>query len=256
MSVTVSASCNRYTGDFNTRRRIKCVKNGRDKSRHCIKMAVDTIRLDEYSGIIENRLALVWIPDTVTPWLPTEFMLSQYITRILVCGRTSPISAAMSADPSWTQVWRSPGGKEWSCLFGVLPHMPGPVLIVVAPDVGLSSKIVAGLHDITGIAIVMRNSSLASWEFGTVKHVFFPVLGDHATVPLISVAQEWIHRSLKPLDLKALMPQLAVAGYGLTLGDGVWQWYRPADSLPLTTLTMAQIGKQIQAIGTLLSECK
>jgi hypothetical protein len=134
--------------------------------------------------------------------------------------------------------------------------MPGPVLIVVAPDVGLSSKIVAGLHDVTGISVVMRNSLLASWDFGPVQHVFFPVLGDHATLPLVSIAQDWIHKSSKPLDLKALMPQLAVAGYGLTLGDGVWQWYRPADSLPLTTLTVAQIGKQIQAIGTLLSDFK
>ena len=220
-------------------------------------MATDTIRLEEFTGLVENRIALVMTTEGAV-WLPTEFMLSQYITRILVTGRTSSTGAALAADPSWTQVWRAPGAKEWSCMFGILPHMPGPILIVVSPDIVLSAKIIAGLREVnsgnSGITIVMRSPTGAPTPDTHVSHVFFPII-PHTGSPMVQILQEWIHKGAatpRTLDLKALIPQLAIAGYGLMIGDGVWQWYRPADSAPLTTLTSAQIGRQLTILGALL----
>jgi hypothetical protein len=211
----------------------------------------ETIRLEEFTGVIQNKVIAVWTGDN--PWLPTEFMLTQYITRILVTGRASPVSVTLSADPSWTQVWRSPGAKEWSCLLGVLQHMPGPVLIVVTPDIALTPKVLSGLANAT--TVVLRSVGSVGWPSGAEAptHVFFPVLGTSG--PLISVVQEWVGRAApRALDLKMLLPQLASAGYGLMVADGLWHWYKPADSPPLATLTVAQMAKQLQTLGSMLEK--
>ena len=217
-------------------------------------MSTDTIlRLEEYTGLIENKIILVWTEQE--PWLPTEFMLSQYITRILISGRNSPTSVSLTSDPGWTQIWRSPGSKEWSCLFGILPHMPGPILLVISTDITLSPQIMANLREVkTGLVVVMRSpTGGVQWnvEKDFVSHVFFPILGINTT--MISIVQDWMHRP-KSLDLKALIPQLASAGYGLIIANNIWQWYRPADSPPFMSLTQTQIGRQIQLLGSILEK--
>ena len=217
-------------------------------------MATDTVRIEEYSGVIQNKLVAVWqAPDTGSgPWLPTEFMLSQYITRVLITGRSAAISAALSADQSWTQVWRSPGNKEWSCLLNVLPHMPGPTLVVVGTDIGLTPKLVTALqgtrtHEQTTV-LVLRQIGAAGWVGDAADQVFFPV-----GAPL-SAIQEWAGRATpRNLDFKTLGPQLAAQHYGLTVADGAWQWYKPADSTGLATLSVPQIAKQLQILGSLLA---
>ena len=219
---------------------------------------MSTIRLEEYTGVIQSRLVCAWQPPDGGPWLPTEFMLSQYITRILVTGRASPLSTALTADPSWTQVWRSPGGKEWSCLLGVVPHMPGPALIVVGPDMVLTPKLVAGLAAACRGAsqvtvVVLRVAGLAGWVGEAPDQVFFPVLTGSIPAGLMAAVQEWTGRAApRNLDLGPLLPQLAAQGYGLTVAEGVWQWYKPADSPPLATLTVAQIARQLQILGAVL----
>ena len=212
----------------------------------------ETIRLEEFTGVIQNKIITVWSADSNGgPWLPTEFMLSQYITRILVVGRTSPTSLALAADSSWTQVWRLPGAKEWACLLGILPHMPGPVLMVVGPDVVLSPKVLGALKDVTTVVI---RSSLVGMPV-TPDHVFFPVLTTPVPAYLNTVLQECLSRSVpRSLDLKTLIPQLAAQGYGLTIAEGVWHWYKPADSAPLVTLSVVQIAKQLQILGSTLEK--
>ena len=222
--------------------------------------ATDPIRLEEYSGVIQNRLVAAWqSPDVATtiPWMPTEFMLSQYITRILVTGRGSPMSVTLAADSSWTQIWRSPGAKEMACLLGILSHLPGPVLIVVGPDIGLSTKLTASLRSASAGAtvIVLRAPGLAGggWVGEPPDHVFFPVLGERPAAALMAAVQEWTGRAApRGLDLKPLLPQLTATGYGLTVAGGVWHWYRPAESAPLATLTVAQIARQLQLLGSML----
>jgi hypothetical protein len=217
----------------------------------------DTIRLEEFTGLIQNKTVAVWQgSDAAAIWLPTEFLLTQYITRILVVGRAAATSVSMAADPGWTQIWRSPGAKEWSCLLGILQHMPGPVLIVVGPDVILSAKMIGALRDVT--CVVMRSATgLYGWPTGAdqPEHVFFPVLGDRATASLTPVVHDWLGRAVpRSLDLKTLVPQLAAQGYALTIAAGVWHWYKPADSPPLVTLTVAQVAKQLQTLGTMLEK--
>lgn len=221
----------------------------------------EVIRLEEYQGLIQNRLVAVWLDATATgPWLPTEFMLTQYITRILVTGRTSSVSIAAAADPSWTQVWRSPGAKEWSCLLGLLQYMPGPMLLMVGPDVALTPKLTGALHSASRSATVcvMRSLSIGGGGIGgggsggwsgelQADHVFFPVT-DGIRVP--STMIEWAERHR--LDLKAVLPQLAAQGYALTIAGGVWYWYKPTDSAPLVTLSVAQIARQLQILGQVL----
>jgi hypothetical protein len=213
---------------------------------------MDPVRLEEYTGLIQNKLVAVWQgPNAITPWLPTEFLLSQYITRILVTGRQSPMSTAMAADGSWTQIWRSPGSKEWSCLLGIIQHMPGPVLLVIGPDIALSPKIVANLKTDGLTTLVLRQSQ--GFPQGTViDQVFFPIVDSGSTV--IAAIQEWSGKAApKTLDLRTVIPQLTAQGYGLTVADGVWQWYKPADSPPLVTLTVQQIARQLQVLGELLA---
>jgi hypothetical protein len=71
----------------------------------------------------------------------------------------------------------------------------------------------------------------------------------------MSVVQEWVSRAApRSLDLKVLMPQLASAGYGLMVADGLWHWYKPADSPPLASLTVAQVAKQLQTLGSMLEK--
>lgn len=212
----------------------------------------ETIRLEEFTGVIQNKVVVVWQPtDVGTPWLPTEFLLSQYITRILVVGRSSPASLTLAADASWTQVWRSPGAKEWSCLLGILPHMPGPILLVVGPDIMLTPKVLGSLKDIT--TVVIRVPGPVAWPAGAAPadQVFFPAL----TANLMPVVQEWAARSVpRSLDLKTVVPQLTAQGYGLTVAEGVWHWCKPADSPPLATLTVAQVARQLQILGLSLEK--
>lgn len=227
-------------------------------------MSKETVRLEEYTGVIQNKLLAVWqSPESVTAWLPTEFLLSQYITRILVTGRASPLSTAMASDPSWTQVWRSPGGKEWACLLGILQHMPGPVLLVVGPDMQLTAKLVGSLQGVrsmpTVTVVVLRSPGLTGggWVGEPADQVFFPVIDGATTrtAGLVAAMQEWSGKaSPKSLDFKTLLPQLAAQGYALTVADGVWHWYKPADSEPMATLTVAQIARQIQILGTVLEK--
>ena len=224
------------------------------------KMA-ETIRLEEFTGLIQNKVVVVWSSGSSSDWLPTEFMLTQYITRILVVGRSSPVSVTLGSDASWTQVWRAPGAKEWSCLLGILQHMPGPVLVVVAPDIVLTPKVVAGLEDVT--AIVLRSCgpspssspsscSVTGWQ---PSHVFFPVLGDRTTTALGPIVQEWVAKAVpRALDLKTLIPQLAGQSYGLMIAEGVWHWYKPADSPPLVTASVVAVAKQLQILGAALEK--
>jgi hypothetical protein len=218
----------------------------------------ETIRLEEYTGVLQNKLIAVWqAADAVTPWLPTEFMLSQYITRILVTGRVSPVSTILASDPSWTQVWRSPGGKEWACLLGILAHMPVPMLIVVGPDMALTPKLVSSLKAVGATVIVLRTAgSAAGWAGDPPDQMFLPVLSaasQSQSQALTTVLNEWMGRTApRGLDPKILLPQLAAQGYGLTAADGVWFWYKPADSAPLVALTVPQIARQLQILGAAL----
>jgi hypothetical protein len=221
-------------------------------------MSSEVLRIEEYTGLIQGKVVCAWqSPDAASPWLPTEFMLSQYITRILITGRTSALSTALTSDPSWTQVWRAPGAKEWSCLMGVLGHMPGPVLIVIGPDIVLSAKLVSALNETCArggqtTAIILRQSgSGAGWAGDHASHVFFPVL-DGTKHPLLPVIQAEV-AAPKHLDFKTVLPQLAAQGYALTVADNVWQWYKPADSTGLATLTVPQIARQLQILGAVLN---
>ena len=221
------------------------------------KVAAETIRLEEYTGVLQDKMVVVWSA-AASSWLPSEFMLAQYITRILVTGRGSPASMELAADSGWTQVWRSPGGKEWSCLLGVLQHMPGPVLLVIGPDMGLTPKIVSSLREAAVTVIALRQVGAAPWppsgsNSEAPHHVFFPVLDARAASALAPVLQEWSTVALpKSLDIRSLIPQLTAQGYGLTVAAGVWHWYKPADSTGLTTLTVLQIARQIQLLGAML----
>ena len=223
----------------------------------------DTIRLEEFTGVLQNKLVAVWssADAAATVWLPTEFLLGQYITRILVVGRNAPASIALSVEPSWTQVWRGPGAKEWACLLGILQHMPGPVLIVLGPDVVLTPKLVVSLKESAGTGggavVVLRTAGPVGWPAGSLDpdNVFFPVLGDKSGPGLQQVVQDWTAKAMpKALDLKSVLPQLGAAGYGLTVASGLWHWYKPADSPPLATLTVAQVARQLQSLGTLLEK--
>ncbi len=224
----------------------------------------ETIRMEEFTGILQNKLVCGWhTTDAIQPWLPTEFMLQTYVTRILIAGRTSSLSTALAADSSWTQVWRSPGGKEWSCLLGILPHMPGPILIVLAPDMVLTPKLVTNLQQAaavgTSAVIVLRQSGMPGWAGDAPHQVFFPgldpgsITGKHAGI--WAAVQEWAGKAHpRSLDVRGLLPQLATQGYALTIAENTWHWYKPADSPPLATLTLPQIARQIQILGYLLEK--
>jgi hypothetical protein len=85
-----------------------------------------------------------------------------------------------------------------------------------------------------------------------IDQVFFPIVDSGSTV--IAAIQEWSGKAApKTLDLRTVIPQLTAQGYGLTVADGVWQWYKPADSPPLVTLTVQQIARQLQVLGELLA---
>jgi hypothetical protein len=221
-------------------------------------MSNEVLRIEEYTGLIQGKVVCAWqAPDAAAPWLPTEFMLSQYITRILITGRASALSSALTADPSWTQVWRTPGAKEWSCLMGILGHMPGPVLIVIGPDIVLSAKLVGALNETCArggqtTAVILRQiGGGAGWVGDHAAHVFFPVLDGtkHLLLPVIQAEVA----APKHLDFKTVLPQLAAQGYALTVADGVWQWYKPTDSTGLATLTVPQIARQLQILGSVLN---
>jgi len=222
--------------------------------------AAETVRLEEFMGVLQGRLVVAWqTADAVTPWLPTEFMPAAYVTRILVTGRAAGLSTALTADPSWTQVWRSPGSKEWACLLGILVHMPGPMLLVVGPDIVLSPKLVGALKSAAtegATVIVLRSvaSGMPAWPVGVdvmlPDQVFLPVLGGGPG--LMAVFNEWAARAVPRLEAKTLLPQLAAQGYGLTVTGGTWYWYRPTESAGMVTLSVAQVARQLTILGGML----
>ena len=221
----------------------------------------ESVRLEEWSGSLQGKLTAVWSGGEDV-WLPTEFMLSAYVTRILVAGRSAAASIALAADPSWTQIWRAPGGREWSCLLGLLQHMPGPVLLVVGPDTALSARLTESLQGVrglpAGITIVvlrMTGGGAPGWVGTAADQLFLPIINGDRRDPagLLTTLNEWAGRTTpRGLDTKALLPQLAAQGYGLTAADGTWHWYRPADSTGFATLTVGQIARQIQILGRAL----
>lgn len=218
----------------------------------------DVVRLEEFTGSLHRKLAVVF-EGGAHGWLPTEFMAAQYITRILVAGRSSPTSATLASSSDWTQVWRSPGATEWSCLLGILQHLPGPVLIVIGPDVAVSPKILAALKAATDATVIlMRSPGSAIDHMDHNSQVFFPVMdGSSKSSHLImNHLNDWIGRVAHALDIKSVLPSLASAGYGLTITDGTWYWYNPVESAPMTALTVAQVGRQIQVLGSLLEGLK
>ena len=220
----------------------------------------ETVRLEEFTGVLQGRFVVAWqVADATVPWMPTEFMPAAYVSRILITGRVAALSTALTSDPSWKQVWRSPGGKERSCLLGVLPHLPGPMLLVVGPDIVLSPKLVSGLKgaaDAGGTVVVLRcaGGGMPTWPIGAdvigPDQVFLPVLGGSAA--LIAVFNEWSTRTAPRLDPKVLLPQLAAQGYGLTATGGRWFWYRPSESVGVATLSVAQVARQLTILGGLL----
>lgn len=223
----------------------------------------ETVRLEEFTGVLQGRLVVAWqTADAAVPWLPTEFMPAAYVSRILITGRVAALSTALTADPSWTQTWRSPGGKEWSCLLGVIPHLPGPMLLVVGPDIVLSPKLVSSLKgaaDAGATVIILRSvaSGMPSWPVGAdvigPDQVFLPILsGGAASAILMAVFNEWAARTVPRLDPKGLLPQLAAQGYGLTVTGGRWYWYRPSESVGTATLSVAQVARQLLILGNLL----
>lgn len=219
----------------------------------------DVVRLEEFTGRLNRKISLVFEGGTTggNGWLPTEFMAAQYITRILIAGRSSPTSATLASSPDWTQTWRAPGATEWSCLLGILGHLGGPILIVVAPDVGMSPKILSALKGITATSdatvILLRSPSAPVIDhLDHTCQVFFPVMdgSSKASHLIMNHLNDWIGRVA--LDIKGVLPSLASAGYGLTITDGTWYWYNPVESPPLSSLTLAQLGRQIQVLGSLV----
>jgi hypothetical protein len=143
--------------------------------------------------------------------------------------------------------------------------MPGPVLIVIAPDMVLNQKLVSNLQAVrtsgTTTVLVLRQPGIpqAGWVGDAPDQVFFPIIeagaltGRHAG--LWAAAQEWSGRAVpRGIDIKGLLPQLAAQGYALTVTDGAWHWYKPSDSAPMTTLSVAQIARQLHIMGTLLEK--
>ena len=223
----------------------------------------ETVRLEEFTGVLQGRLVVAWqMADAVVPWMPTEFMPAAYVSRILVVGRTAALSTALTADPSWTQTWRSPGGKEWSCLLGVLPHLPGPMLLVIGPDIVLSPKLLSSLKgtaDAGATVIILRSvaGGMPAWPVGGdavgPDQVFLPILsGGAASAGLMAIFNEWAARTVPRLDPKGLLPQLVAQGYGLTATGGRWYWYRPAESVGMATLSVPQVARQLLILGNLL----
>ena len=127
--------------------------------------------------------------------------------------------------------------------------MPGPILIVIGPDIVLTPKLLGVLKGVMTIVMRQPSVSASGWPAAASApdHVFFPV------VPPMGALQEWQSKATpRGLDFKTLLPQLAAQQYGLTVADGAWHWYKPADSPPLATLTVLQIARQIQIMGSLL----
>lgn len=216
----------------------------------------ETIRLEEYTGIIQHRIVCVWQNETL-PWIPTEFLLTQYITRILVVGRSSALSTALSSDIFWTQVWRCPGGKEWSCLLGILQHMPGPILLVVSSDIVFSPKLMETLRSVLAntTIVILRQGGAGGFVAAHEDVVFFPVIDrDKSLVGALQDMAGRPNQKPKGLDIRGLLPQLAAQNYGLAVADGIWSWYKPADSPPLATLTVQQIARHLQILGNILEK--
>jgi hypothetical protein len=227
-----------------------------------MSMSTETIRLEEYTGQIQEKLVTVWLSsDTIVPWIPSAFLLSQYITRILVTGRTSAISTVLSADASWTQVWRLPGGKEWSCLFGIHPHMPGPVLLVIGPDIPLTTPLITSLKTICASTInpthivLYRQPTAAGWIGDLTEHIFFPVvdIADIKQKELVVILQEFVSKvNPNMTEFSSLLPQLAAQGYALTIANHSLHWYKPSESTPLTFLSIPQVAHQLRILATAL----
>ena len=82
--------------------------------------------------------------------------------------------------------------------------------------------------------------------------MFFPILGT-LTTAFHGAIQEWAGRAVpRSMDFKGLLPQLADKQYALTVAEGVWFWYRPAESGGLAVMTAQQIAQQLLLLGKLL----
>jgi hypothetical protein len=136
--------------------------------------------------------------------------------------------------------------------------MPGPILFVIGVDMMLTPKLVSNLQtirkDTPTTVLVLRTPGPIGWVPGSESdQVFFPVLDARNTTALLPLVQE-CKAAPKTLDVRALLPQLAASGYGLTVSEGILHWYNPADSAPMSVLSVAQIARQLQVLGVVLEK--
>jgi hypothetical protein len=132
-------------------------------------------------------------------------------------------------------------------------------MVAVGPDVGLSAKLVSSLRAAASAAtvgqtsvIVIRQPGLLSWAGETADQVFFPILNT-LTPAFHAAIQEWVGKAVpRSMDFKGLLPQLADKQYALTVADGAWFWYRPAESGGLAVMSAQQIAQQLLLLGKLL----
>ena len=205
----------------------------------CTRGMADDYQLEGFGSDIQNNVSVVMCDGGAGGlWLPYEFIGGDVVTRVFLCGEESAGTRGLVAGEPWSIVFHmtgTAGARNWSLLASMIKHMLRPMLLVVAPDVGLPAAFLPHVGE--GVTIVVyRWLSEAAAVNVQATTVFFPptVQSSH----IIGVQRAlWRGLGLRvsdtnlPLILQETRPQgLGLASTVLEGNIVSLAWYRMKDS--------------------------
>jgi hypothetical protein len=159
----------------------------------------DVLQVEGFGSDIKNTISLVLCESASHLWIPYEFLSDTPVTRIFLYGEQSAGTRSLIAGEDWNITMcmtGAVGGRSWSLLASMMKHMISPVLLVIAPDVGVPPAVVPHFGRETTTVLFRYLSevgALISEAHPAVQTVFFPV---NANSGQIMAVQRWLWKGL------------------------------------------------------------
>jgi hypothetical protein len=197
------------------------------------------LQIEGFGNDITGTVAVVYCDTATGLWIPYEFMQQRVGgSRVLIHGELGAGSRGLIAAERWTQIFDvtgTCGARNWSILASVIPHLIGPVLLVITPEVVLPAAFIPYCKATTTVLFRWITDTANPSGVGA-RSLFFPL---NVSANQIVAAQRsfWKGMPLRTGDSNLSLVLNETRGQGLHLVSSVFEtgvvtlaWYRPHDS--------------------------